>query len=463
MSSTTGNPSSGTSSGVRAHESGNTASFQPKIEEIVDDNDDDNDNNVAIGADIKDKESDEIAFLDIYIRFNQDQERDYCFQINTKTTFGDLFKIFKTLPIALRPSVFYHPQPIGFQKSTHPGYLTEDGNLLFDDDAGKQVSLIIPSDELVNVHVWPGQLILPVWKFDYVTWYIVLGLLAGWLYTDLPDFVSPTPGIGLTSWGTKFLAYLAKLVGFVNVERELLRDLEEPTSITLQCFFFGFHILKVIVLFLFLFTGAFNPMKLFRLPGGVKLDVTQEELLALGWTGTRKATIDEYKDYYRETKIKEYGGLVPAHQKGLFNTIRHLGVHLKEGEGFNTPLTKQYMEATVKQLEKEAKENPQDFKLHLNYEWFAVLGYTFAKFAEGLDTKSTAELIKQFRRYGLFYSDATIRNIISARKHQDPQVAQDIADLPQPRQNTEASQEPTEAEIKETIDEAIRQTHGESN
>ena len=241
----------------------------------------------------------------------------------------------------------------------------------------------------------------------------------------------------------------------------MLKDLEDPVDVLLQCFFFGIHIVKVVVIFLFLFSGAFNPMKLFRLPGSVKLNVSQDELVALGWTGTRKATIDEYKDFYRETKIKEYGGMVPAHQKGLFNTIRHLGVHLSQGEGYNTPLTKEYMETTMKQLEKEAKKNPKEFKLHLNYEWFAGLGYTFAKFADGLDTKQTADLIKQFRRYGLFYSDPVFSAIINARKHQDPQIAQDIADLPQPKKTE--TKEPTEAEIKETIDAAIKQTKEETN
>ncbi|KAI5956104.1 GSF2 [Candida margitis] len=456
--------SSGISSGV--HVLGNTGSSsnsgQPKIEEIVD-------------SPTVDENGQEIAYLDVYVRFNQDSERDYCFQIDTKTTFGDLFKIFKTLPIALRPSVFYHSQPIGFQKSTSPGYMTEDGNFLFEDDAAKHTSTIIPPEELINVHVWPGQLILPVWKFNYFTWYFILGLLAAWLYTDLPDFVSPTPGICLTNWATKFMAYVAKSTGFVNVERALIKDLEDPVDILLQCFFFSIHIVKTVVIFLFLYTGAFNPMKLFRLPGGVKLDVSQDELVSLGWTGTRKATIDEYKDYYRETKIKEYGGMVPAHQKGLFNTIRHLGVHLKQGEGYNTPLTKEYMETSIKELEKESKTNPESFKLHLNYEWFASLGYTFAKFADGLDTKQTADLIKQFRRYGLFYSDPVVSAIISARKHQDPQIAKDIADLPQPKNQEEGDvkededkkekpkQPLTEAQIKETIDAAIKQTKEESN
>ena len=69
-------------------------------------------------------------------------------------------------------------------------------------------------------------------------------------------------------------------------------------------------------------------MRVFRLtPRSVKLDVTKEELVKLGWTGTRKATIDEYKEYYREFKINQHGGMIQAHRAGLFNTLRNLGVN----------------------------------------------------------------------------------------------------------------------------------------
>ena len=99
-------------------------------------------------TDIKEEES-EVAFLDIYIRFNNDMEKDYCFQVKTTTVFKDLYKIFKTLPLSLRPSVFYHAEPIGFRKSTSPGYLTEDGNIVFDDDSQDQYAPVSDND-LIN-------------------------------------------------------------------------------------------------------------------------------------------------------------------------------------------------------------------------------------------------------------------------------------------------------------------------
>ena len=358
------------------------------------------------------------AFLDIYIRFNDDQEKDYCFQITTTTRFNDLYKIFETLPIALRPSLFYHPQPIGFRKSTSPGYLTEDGNFLFDEEAGKTKSSVIPGDELINSHVWPGQLILPEWQFNDFAFYSTVALLLTWLYTDLPDFISPTPGICLTNQITKLLSVAAIKFGYSNVAKLLLQDIEDDVSIVLQCIFFAFHLIKVGFLFGFLYTGAFNPIRLFRMPGSVAPKPTKEQLVELGWTGTRKATIEEYRDYYREFKIQEHGGMIQAHQAGLFNILRHLGVQLQAGEGYNTPLVKNNMKKTMKEIVNEAETNASNFKLQLSYEWFAELGYVFAANSDGKEGKELAELIKQFRRYGLLISDRRIKQVVQARKSQ---------------------------------------------
>ncbi|KAI5961164.1 GSF2 [Candida pseudojiufengensis] len=365
------------------------------------------------------QESEEIAFLDIYIRFNEDSEKDYCFQINTKTTFKDLYKIFNTIPISLRPSVFYNSKPIGFKKSTSPGFLTEDGNFLFDENSDKFTSSIIPLEEFINNHVWPGQLILPIWEFNYFSFYSVLSLLAIWLYTDLPDFISPTPGLCLTNQFTKILAYIVNEVGYPSISEMLIKDLEDEVSIVTQCIFFAFHILKLGFIFGFLYTGVFNPIKVFRFGSGVKLDVSKEELIKLGWTGTKKATIDEYKDYYREYKIQQHGGMIQAHQAGLFKTIRHLGIQLQKGEGYNTELTKTTMMTTMNDLLKESEDNKSTFKLKLNYEWFAELGYVFASLSENKEGKELANLIKQFRRYGLLNTTPKIETIIANRKERD--------------------------------------------
>ncbi|CAK9438727.1 uncharacterized protein LODBEIA_P29510 [Lodderomyces beijingensis] len=404
----------------------------------------------------EEQDGEEVAFLDVYMRFNDDMEKDYCFQVTTKTRFKDLYKVFHTLPISLRPSVFYYSRPIGFRKSTAPGFLTEDGNFIFDNDAGKIKSAIIPSDELVNDHLWPGQLILPEWQFNDFAFFSTVALLVTWLYTDLPDFISPTPGICLTNQCTKLMAKAAAHFGFDSVAASLLKDIEGDVSIPLQCIFFGFHLIKAFFLFGFLYTGAFNPIKVFRFNGfgqsGVKLEVTREELVKLGWTGTRKATIDEYKDFYREYKIQEHGGMIAAHQAGLFNTIRHLGVQLHEGEGYNTPLSTDNKTAKMKELEIKAKTDPQ-FKFKLNYEWFAELGYVFAATSADKEGSDLAALIKQFRRYGLLVSDKRIQTVVQAKKKQAYADLLEDEQLSTSPAATAAPKEAKAAKIEEAVEE----------
>ncbi|KAG8204233.1 hypothetical protein GWM34_00020, partial [Candida africana] len=356
----------------------------------------------------------EVGYLDIYLRFNDDMEKDYCFQVKTTTVFKDLYKVFRTLPISLRPSVFYHAQPIGFKKSVSPGYLTQDGNFIFDEDSQKQ-AVSVNDNDLINETVWPGQLILPVWQFNDFGFYSFLTFLACWLYTDLPDFISPTPGICLTNQMTKLMAWVLVQFGKDRFAETLLADLYDTVSVGAQCVFFGFHIIKCLFIFGFLYTGVFNPMRVFRLtPRSVKLDVTKEELVKLGWTGTRKATIDEYKEYYREFKINQHGGMIQAHRAGLFNTLRNLGVQLESGEGYNTPLTEENKLRTMRQIVEDAKK--PDFKLKLSYEYFAELGYVFATNAENKEGSELAQLIKQYRRYGLLVSDQRIKTVVRARK-----------------------------------------------
>ncbi|KAI3405365.1 GSF2 [Candida oxycetoniae] len=405
----------------------------------------------------EEEEGEEIAYTDIYVRFNDDQEKDYCFQINTKTRFRDLDRIFETLPLSLRPSIFYHARPIGYRKSTSPGYLTEDGNFIFDNDAGKIKSSIFPPDELINNHVWPGQLILPEWEFNYFAFYsLVLALLA-WLYTDLPDFISPTPGICLTNQITRVLSSIAVKYGYNGLAAKLMEDIEDDVSIPLQCIFFAFHVIKLFFLFGFLYTGVFNPIKLLRFNlfgnSNVKLNVTKEELVELGWTGTKKATIDDYKDYYRELKIEEHGGMIPAHQAGLFQVIKHLGVQLKEGEGYNTPLVKENMDRPLKEIVREAQEDASNFKFKLSYEWFVELGYVFAAQSQDKEGKELTDLIKQFRRYGLIASNEKIKTVVQARKSQEKfEVPLDERPLKQLPVKGDQKPTPVEGAVVETVE-----------
>lgn len=341
--------------------------------------------------------------LEVYVRFNDDIEKDYCLQITSSTTFRDLLKVFTTLPISLRPSLFYDPVPKGFVVSTAPGYLTEDGSLLFSYDTNKkEYRKKVALDTLVAKECWPGQLILPIWEFNYFMFYSFILLLGAWLYTDLPDFISPTPGICLTNQMTRGLATVADKFGYGQAAQALIEDILAPVGVTGQCLFFVFHIIKLAALFFIIYGGVFNPTRLIRI--GKLPEVTKETLIELGWTGSKRATIDEYREEYRDYKIKEYGGMVPAHQAGLFNKLKNLGCHLGDGEGFNTPVGKNESAEVV------------DGKLPMSYKLLIKQGEFFEQHVADFDAQQMNEAIKQFRRFGLLHSNEALAKIVETRK-----------------------------------------------
>lgn len=354
-------------------------------------------------------ETEDSGHIEGYVRFNNDLEKDYCFQFKASDTFDSLYAIFRTLPIALRPNLFYSAVPVGFKVSTAPGYLTEDGALLFSYEADHdKYTRNVSKTDRISENIWPGQLILPVWEFNFFGFYAFLSFLLTWLYTDLPEFISPTPGICLTNQATKVLCYLITMAGYPDIAASLLADVLEPAGTVAQCLFFVFHLIKCVVIFLFIHTGAFNPIKLFRLsPNSVPSTVTKEQLIAIGWTGSRRANPDDYKDFYREYKIKEHGGMIPAHQAGVFDKLKHLGTYLGDGEGFNTPLS---AKGSVKDLLDEKND-----KFVLSYEYFARLGEFFQNYITENDSNVT-EAIKQYRRYGILHSSDQIRKIVEKRK-----------------------------------------------
>lgn len=351
-------------------------------------------------------EKDNDSALEIYVRFNDDMEKDYCFQITSKTEFRDLLKIFDTLPIALRPNVFYNPKPIGFLVSTAPGYLTDDGALLFSYEVDRpQYKKKVGLNDRIAKFCWPGQLVLPVWELNTFTYYSFISFLVAWLYTDLPDFILPTPGLCLTNQLSKLAAIGLNYFEYHSVADMVLRDIQVPASVGAQCVFFVFHILKSLAIYFVLYTGLINPNRMFRFSAPTKLEVTKEALIELGWTGSKRVNADEYKDYYREFKIKEFGGMVPAHQAGLFTKLKTLGTFLGDGEGFNTPVS-----ATNK-----IKDLTGD-KFVLSYDYFVMLGEYFEKYIEGKDVDQLNEAIKQFRRSGLLHSSPEIAKIVEERK-----------------------------------------------
>ncbi|KAH3674702.1 hypothetical protein WICMUC_003118 [Wickerhamomyces mucosus] len=357
------------------------------------------------------KQDDELndARIEIYVRMNDDHEKDYCFSVGIDDDFHSLLKIFDTLTLSLRPSIFYKQKPIGFKISNDPGYLTENGGLLFTSKSSDNSKPVKLSDK-ISEHCWPGHLVLPVWKEDNFKFYNFSLILLLWLYTDLPDTWSPTPGICLTNQVSKILSIIienvfnnSKLAADIYAE-----TIPYSTGLTAQYVFFSVHILKIIFIFLFAWTGLYNPYSINPLVNAKvpKLDESKKnDLIAVGWTGSRKATIDEFREFYREYRIKEVGGIVKASRAGLFETLGNPGITLSENEGFQSDLKNETRLTDLKSSN----------LFTLNYEFFEEIGVEFEKLLSGSSTNPNQD-IKNFRKYGPLKSSKIIKDIYSHRK-----------------------------------------------
>lgn len=351
----------------------------------------------------------EDALIEIYIRFNDDIEKDYCFSVGLNDDFASLLKIFDTLKLSLRPSIFYKQTPIGFKVSNDPGYLTENGGMLFSYDAMKTTKDVELTDK-VSDKCWPGQLIIPVWETDTKTKYGLVFALLAWLYTDLPDAHSPTPGICLTNQVSRTLAWvITTFTEYNNIADDILKETEiNQTSYWVQWAFFSLHVVKILFVFLAAWTGMYNPYSLnpakaAKVP---KIDASKkQDLIDIGWTGARRATLDEYKEFYREYKIKQAGGIVQASRAGLFEKLKNPGVLLGEGEGFQSDMK------DVSKL-----EDLKDSKLFtLNYEYFLEVGSQFED--QLIKSENPNKDIKDFRKYGpLEVESKIIKEIYANRK-----------------------------------------------
>lgn len=352
-------------------------------------------------------EAADTGYLDVYVRFNDDNEKDYCFQKKLSDKFSSLLDIFEKLPIALRPSLFYSTKPVGFKVSEAPGYLTEDGALLFDYSATK-ITRNVRNDDVISKNTWPGQLILPVWEFNSFGYYSFITFLLVWLYTDLPDSLSPTPGLALSTFLIKWAAKGLMMLKYYDLAISLVEETTAPVSHFAEALFFFFHLCKILSCFFLVQSGLFNPYKFFefRFGSGSKLNITRDELIELGWTGSRKASPEEYKEYYRDYKIKELGGMIKSHQAGLFDTLRDLGCYMKLGEGYSTPIDSK---TTLKDLQ-------EGTLFPLNYEFIGLLATYFAEFIQDKEGKELLDFIKQYRRYGLLHSNDQIKALVQKRK-----------------------------------------------
>lgn len=267
--------------------------------------------------------------MDIYMRMNADSEKDYCLAIKRDAKVKDLLNIFTQLPINLCPSYFYDTVPAGFAASMHPGYLTSVGTMLFSEYADEEKNLVnldLEADLKDVVH--EGQLVVPVWQFHTSRYIRFVTILLGWLYLDLPQHITPTPGI-------------APSMLFVNTVQRMfpiLRDREgttDPFDTNIWRWgFFAMHCFKIIVIYLFFRVGVFNPksLNIFKTRHKVT-NLTKDDLLSLGWTAIRRLPADDWHNTYREYLIAKHGDVLKAHKAG--DLERNMGVYLDAGEGFD--------------------------------------------------------------------------------------------------------------------------------
>ncbi|KAK9369550.1 glucose signaling factor 2-domain-containing protein [Lipomyces kononenkoae] len=286
--------------------------------------------------------------IDIYVRLNGDIEKDYCFCLPRDSPIAVLHNIFDALPLVLSPTFFYYHKPAGFHLSTSPGFVTSEGALLFD-HKGK---LGAPIDEkkCIGDVAREGQLFIPIFKNNLKRWFAVVVVLLLWLYTDLPDWLSPTPGISVFALAGRLYEY------FVPPDPDAPPESKETDGVV-DFIFFLFHFIKVVVIFLIFYFGGYNPYTLN--PFHESPEITAESLRSIGWTGARRITPDEWREENRTRRIDEAGGAVKAYEKGILMGLSSAGVALQPGEGWDTPWDYVPPEAPVVATSAATNEEPE--------------------------------------------------------------------------------------------------------
>ncbi|KAK9456404.1 glucose signaling factor 2, partial [Dipodascopsis uninucleata] len=266
--------------------------------------------------------------IDVYVRLNGDTEKDYCFCVPRTSSISIFYNIFDVLPLVLSPTFFYQRKPVGFHLSTSPGFVTSEGALLFNHEGR-----LTPIDESKTIGevAREGQLFIPVFKYNKSRFIGVICILLIWLYTDLPDWMSFTPGVSLFALSSRLYEHYFPAA----VDPDAVTENAE-TDPAVDVIFFLFHVIKVVVIFLIFFFGGYNPMSLnpfYEVP-----EINPDQLRSIGWTGARRVTPEEWREENRTRKIDEAGGAVKAYEKGILLGLTSAGVFLREGEGFNTPM-----------------------------------------------------------------------------------------------------------------------------
>lgn len=329
--------------------------------------------------------------FDLYIRMSEDPTKDYCFNVASTAPVSSLFKVFETIPILLSPSYFFDRIPVGFATSVHPGYLTAEGALLFGEKGHYSKWLKpLPLEDSMSEHIAEGQLVVPIWNPNNRRQYAVIAFLLTWLYLDLPDFVSPTPGLAPSN----LIFWLAD---------EFLLAPQAPsetdgvfTNRYLQILFFIFHLTKVGFIYLILWNGAWNPKSLNPFLKRKALKVPEhEELSMIGWTGARRLPPSSWESKYHDYRTYRAGGVVEAFRKGVF--LKPTGLELKEREGWNALAHRKLEEVDV-----DSHLLDSDGKFVVSRKYFLELAKPLSQtISQKTSTPAEdVEMIKNFRSYG---------------------------------------------------------------
>lgn len=382
--------------------------------------------NSSLYKELKNNVNQGTSTMEVYVRLNNDVERDFAFQVDNEDKITTkIAKAFREKGegvsdlIVLRPTIFHEKLPIGYSKSMHPGYMTEGGCLIFDYDADlKQYKQALDPEKSLMDQLWPGQLIIPEWKVSRtnVLTYVVLMLI--WLYTDLPDVISPTPGISLTNQLSRTAIPILEHFDYGHVADRLKMEIQvNYTGVVAQWLFFVVHILKIAVITMFFTTAmvnpiSFNPAALYKIRNMQINDPKLRNLMrSLGWVGARRGTYDEYQGNYYNYIIKKYGDPAKAFRAGMIKVAAAPGFPLGEGEGFQTPLSQRLTASTFKTIKEERK-------FVLSEEYFIQLEDDLKKNLDACqgDIGAMNNEIRRFRRFGLFEPGEELTEMVTLRK-----------------------------------------------
>lgn len=362
--------------------------------------------------------------MEVAIRFNDDYENDYIFEVQKDHTVDNYLrkifnpdgKIAEMLP--LRPSIFYSRVPSKFYKSIHPGVLTTGGSVLFNFDSTDKEFLVEldPTVPLVE-QLWPGQLIVPKWDVRYFNIFRYIAVCSAWLYTDLPDFISPTPGHCFTNYISWALIPVMNYIDKPEYADKLRSEIAPNSSGHIaQIIFFSLHVAKILLMTLFFVLGMANPISfnLMKIRKSKNVNANDSDvksfLKQVGWTGLKRAPYDVYKKAYYDSVMQRYGGLVGAYKAGTLKRAANPGTALEMGEGYNTPLSrkdentfevmekdKQYILSTVylQQLEKDLEDQINKC---------------------GRDVDKINDLIKNYKRFGLLNAGEKVNALVTEKE-----------------------------------------------